>query len=85
MSDPVELAFDGGIDCGMPVTVNVCPDGGIAINVFATMAVPEDRTVAFNEHERLVRRCAPRLHLRKGMPEMSFFGGDERVDFHVRK
>ena len=81
----IELRFNGGIDRGMAVTVDVCPNGGVSIDIFATMAVPEDRASALDEHERVVLRRAPSLHLRKGMPEMLFFGGDEKVGFHVRK
>ena len=85
MSDPIELAFNGGVDCGMAVTVNICPDGGIAIDVLAALPVPENCAAALNEHERVVLWGAPGPHLSKGMPEVSFFSGDEQVDFHVRK
>ena len=81
----IELGFNGGIDRGMAVTVDVCPNGGVSVDIFATMAVTEDRASALDEHERVVLWGAPSLHLRKGMPEVSFFGGDEKVGFHVRK
>ena len=85
MSDFIELGFDGGIDRGMAMTMDVCPNGGVSVDIFATMAVPEHCASAFDEHERMVLWRAPRLHLRKGMPEVPLFGGDEKVGFHVRK
>ena len=85
MSDFIELGFDGGIDRGMAMTMDVCPNGGVSVDIFATMAVPEDRASHLDEHERVVLWRAPSRHLRKGMPVMLFFGGDEKVGFHVRK
>ena len=81
----IELGFNSCIDRWVAVTVDVRPNGGVSVDIFATMAVPEDRASAVDEHERVVLRRAPSLHLRKGMPEMLFFGGDEKVGFHVRK
>jgi hypothetical protein len=55
--------------------MDVCPNGGVSVDILATMAVTKDRAGALDEHERFVIWRAPGFHLRKGMPEMLFFGG----------
>ena len=72
MRDPVELVADGGNDFRVPVAVDICPDRGISVEVFAAAAVPEDRPFAFDQNDRLMLIRAPRLHLGEGMPCMRF-------------
>lgn len=81
----VELGFDCRIDGGMVVSVDVCPDRGVAIDVFATVPIPEDCALSFDENDWIVIGRAPRLHLRKGMPDVALFSGDERIGIHVRE
>ena len=78
----IELAFDGGVNFRMPVAMNVRPDRGIAVDVFTTMDVSKDCSLALNEHERFVLRRAPCLHLGEGMPQVLFICGEDVVVFH---
>lgn len=82
MSHFVELRFDGGIDRGMAMAVDVRPNGGVSVDILATLAVPENCASALDEHERVMLWCAPRLHLREGMPKVPFIGGDEQIGIH---
>ena len=81
----IELAFDGGMNFRMPVAMDVRPDRGISVDVFTTMYVPKDCSLALNKDERFVLRRAPCLHLGEGMPQVSFICGEEVVVFHVGK
>jgi len=81
----VELGFDCRIDGGMVVSVDVCPDRGVAIDVFATVPVPKDCALSFDEHDGIVIGRTPCFHLRKGMPDVALFSGDERIGIHVRE
>jgi hypothetical protein len=43
----------------MAMTMDVCPDGGIAIDILSAVEVPEHCAMALDEDERFVLRCAP--------------------------
>ena len=80
----VELRFNGRVYGGMVMTMDICPDRRIAIDVFTTVTVPKDRALALDQHDRFVIGRAPCLHLRKGMPDVPLFSGDEGIVIHMR-
>lgn len=80
----IELRLNGRVDRGMVVTMDVCPDGGIAVDVFTTVTVPENGALPLDQHDGFVIGRAPCLHLREGVPDVPLFGGDEGVAIHTR-
>ena len=81
----VELRLDGRINDGMVVTMDVCPDRRIAIDVFTTVAVPKDGPLALDQHNWFVIGRTPCLHLRERVPDMLLFGGNQGVVIHTRR
>ena len=73
----IELLADGGIDRGMRVAVDVGPDGGVAVDVLATVLISKHAAFSTDEDERLMVIGTPRLHRSEGMPEMGFVGEGE--------
>ena len=71
----VELRLDGRIYDGMVMTMDICPDRRIAIDVFTTVAVPKDGPLALDQHDWFVIGRTPCLHLRERVPDMLLFGG----------
>ena len=68
MGDAAELAFDGGVDFGMIVAVEIRPDGGLGIEVFAAMDIFKDSAYAARDENRLASQ--PITHLRERMPDV---------------
>jgi len=77
MGHAVELRADGGVDFRVIVAVEVRPDRGVAVEIFAAAGITEERATALDEHKRLVRGIAPRLHLRERVPGVCLIGGDQ--------
>ena len=69
----VELRLNGRVYGGMVVTMDVCPDGRIAIDVFTTVTVPKNGALALDQHDGFVIGRAPCLHLRKRVPDVPLF------------
>ena len=80
----VELRLNGRVYGGMVVTMDVCPDRRIAIDVFTTVTVPKNGALALDQHDGFVIGRTPCLHLRKGVPNVPLFSGDEGVIIHTR-
>ena len=55
-------------DFRMPVTVDVCPDRGISVEVFASAAVAKDGPLPLDQDHRFMVVGAPRFHLGERMP-----------------
>ena len=72
MGDAVELLADRAGDSGVGVTVDICPNRGIAVQVAAAFAVFEHCALAAHEDKRVVVRFAPIAHGGEGMPEVRF-------------
>ena len=73
----LQLVADGSVDLRVAMAVDVGPDGGVAVDVFAPLAIAQDGPLAFHQHERFVLGRAPVAHLGERMPAMAFVGGDE--------
>jgi hypothetical protein len=67
--DAIELATNSRINVWVVVPVNVCPDGGIPIDVFATPAVTQHRSVPFDQNQWLMLRGTPFRHVSKRVPD----------------
>ena len=80
----VELRLNGRVYRWMVVTMDICPDGGVAVDVFTTMTIPEDGALSLDQHDRFVIGRTPCLHLREGVPDVPLFSGDERIAIHTR-
>ncbi len=62
---------------GVPMPVDVRPDGGVSVDVLPPLGIPEDRAVSLDQNQWLVGRVAPGFHLGKGMPEILAIEADE--------
>ena len=54
----------------MRMPVDICPNGGVAIQIALPVAVLQPSTLAANEDERCVFLGAPFAHGCEGVPEM---------------
>ena len=77
VGDAIQLLFDGRDDARMPVTVDVRPDGGVAVYIFPPVLISQQRAAAAGDEQRLMLRRAPVLHLREGMPEVRLVEAEE--------
>jgi hypothetical protein len=68
MGNLAELLFYGGVYFRMTMAVEVCPDGGIGVDVFVAARIAEDCALSVNYNDRLARKPVP--HLRKRMPDV---------------
>jgi hypothetical protein len=75
----VELPPDCRIDVRMVVAVNVRPDRRIAIDVFAALAVAQERTASLDQNQRLIPKCAPFGHISERMPDEPLVPFDQLV------
>ncbi len=57
MRERVQLPGDGGVDPRMVVAVEIGPDGGIAVEIFAAPTVAQSRPLAGNDDGRFVLRA----------------------------
>src|SRR4029077_2352008 len=64
--DPPELLAEGGVEGGMPVSVDVAPERRDAVEVAAGRLVDERAALGGSDDERLLRE--PVAHLRERMP-----------------
>ena len=76
------LIADRGDDFRMRVTVDICPDRAVPVEVFAAFGIDKKTAASFDQHERIVLRRAPVLHLRERVPNVPFVGLAELVDGH---
>jgi len=67
MRDFPELPPDGGIDLRVIVAVEVGPNRGIRVKIFASVNVPQHRAPACGDDHWLAFQ--PVTHLRKRMPD----------------
>ena len=72
MGDAVELLAYRAGDGGVGVTVDICPNRGIAVQVAAALAVLKHCALAAHEDKRVVVRLAPIAHGGEGMPKVRF-------------
>ena len=77
VGDAGELIADGPGDSRVPVAVDICPDRGIAVDILAAAAVPENCSIAFDEDDRRMLIRAPCFHLGEGMPAMGLVHGGQ--------
>ena len=68
MGDFIELTPDGGVELWVIMPVQIGPDGGVGIQVFASMDVFQGRALAANQHDGLAFQPVP--HLGEGVPEI---------------
>ena len=68
------LRTDGRGDFRMRVTVDVGPDGTVAVQVFATFAVDQHASAPFGDDERIVSGITPVAHLGERVPDMLLVG-----------
>src|SRR4029077_13294417 len=83
MRNPIKLTTDCRINVRVIVPMNVRPNGGISIDVFATSAVTQHCPVAFGQNQWLMLRGAPLTHVSKRVPDKSLVGFDQsfRIPF----
>ena len=81
MGDALELAAEGGVDFGMPVAVQVGPDGGVGIQVAAAVNIREPGALAGGDDDGF--RAEPVAHLRERMPDVAVIKLGEGVHFKV--
>src|SRR5689334_11913765 len=74
-----ELFGYGGVDPGMIVAMEVGPNGGIGVEIFAAFSIGENRAFAGSDDDG--RMLEPIAHLGEGMPDvfMVEFGGVTHV------
>src|SRR5215210_1898034 len=68
MSDLVELLLEGAIEDRMPMTVEVDPDGGGAVEILPSLRIHKIGAFAPFDNERFL--LFPFLHLGKRMPQV---------------
>ena len=56
MCDPFQLMPHRFVNDRMPVTVQVRPNGGVAIQIFAPAIVAQDSPLAFHNHNDIIRK-----------------------------
>ena len=78
----LELRADGRIDSGMPVAMEIRPDGRIPIDIISPVAVAQQRPFRGNDDQRIMFRRAPLLVLGEGMPEIRLVGRDRIFRVH---
>ena len=81
-----KLTLQGAVKAGMPVAVEVGPNGRIAVNVPIPLGIPHPRSLSLYNADGVAG--APVLHLCERMPHMSpvpVQGGSmkERQGFHA--
>ena len=67
MRDFLQLPLNGRIDFGMIVAMQIGPNGGIGVQIFAPVTSRKHRAFAFDDDNRLALQ--PIAHLRKRMPD----------------
>ena len=68
MGDFVELTPDSCVELQVMMPVQIGPDGGVRIQIFASTDIYQDSALAANEHDGLAFQPVP--HLGEGMPEI---------------
>src|SRR5262249_15455908 len=61
--------MEGGVDPGMVMAVQIGPDGGIGVEIFAVVNIAEDGPLPFQDHNRLT--LEPVAHLGERMPDVA--------------
>ena len=67
MGNVPQLLVDGGVEFRMVVAVQIGPDGGIGIEIFAAMNIFDDCAFAADDDNWF--GLEPIAHLREGMPD----------------
>ncbi len=73
--DPIQLFLDGPVQGGMPVAMQIHPDGWGPVEVLLARGINEIGASPALDDERFL--LFPFLHLREGMPEVSMIPVDE--------
>lgn len=73
----IQLRTNRGIDRGMVMTMNVRPNGAVAVQVLVAMLIREVTPLPRHQHHRVMRIITPRLHGRERMPKVAFFSLEE--------
>ena len=68
--EPVELLADGLVDLGPPMAVQIGPDRGIAIEVFAALIIAQHRAFPGNQDDGIMTWRVPVAHLGEGVPDV---------------
>ena len=77
MRDFPELRVDGGAELSVIMAVQVRPDGGVRVEIFASMNVFEHRSFASHDYNRIGLK--PVTHLRERMPNVLMVEFGERM------
>lgn len=73
----LQLALDGGVELRMRMAVEVCPNGGVRVEVLIAADIAKDRPLAGRNHDRLA--FEPILHLCEWMPDVTMIQFSEPV------
>ena len=73
----LQLLTNCGVDLRVPMSVQIGPNGRVAVDILAPFAVAQKHPLPFHQHQRFMFRRAPVPHLRERMPAMAFVGGDQ--------
>ena len=68
----LQLLADSPIQGPVTVSMDICPDGRVAIKVASAETVLQPCPMPRNQHQRLVVGRNPVAHLRERMPDMRF-------------
>ena len=77
VGDFAQLALDGGVEPGMVVPVQIGPDGGVGVEIFAAMHIPQHGALALHDDDRLA--LEPVAHLGERVPEVAVVEFGQRV------
>ena len=83
MCDVLGLLSDGPVDLGVGVAVDVGPDGGVSVEVSASLGVPEPDAFSVRDYEGLVLRVRPLALRCEGVPCEGFVCLDPAAGFGI--
>ena len=77
MGNLLQLPRDGGVDFRVLMAVEIGPDAGVRVEIFAAVCIAEHGALAGRDEDRLA--LEPVAHLREGMPDVGVVEFRERV------
>ena len=79
------LVADGCDHARMGVTVDIRPDGAVAVEILSPLNVDQPAAAPLDQDHRLMPRSAPVPHLREGMPQVALVSINKLRACHVRR